>query len=229
MSLDNLPDDVYNVWTSPPDDGYHFTTTLFVGSFELASLLDGGAVFSLTWESTIVAILNAALAQGMTPENPEWPLVALYRWGSDSKASSVAGDSDLSIRCVADLRLKLVGIDGSEVLQAFRFRVLRGGSGRGRLLILGAPALDVPPLGVGHRPTLDGHYLPGLGITLPRRESEMVRERLSQISAVFPCEAREAEDIQSAGERTQAVAGAPLCAAASRPGPPDEWARTGDA
>ena len=77
--LDDLPEDVYDQWASPPEDGYHFTTNLYVGKCELPTLLDGGAVFSLTWEATLVALLNSALSQGMTPENPEWPLAALYR------------------------------------------------------------------------------------------------------------------------------------------------------
>ena len=53
--------------------------------------------------------------------------------------------------------------------------VLRGVWDTPRLLFLGAPALDVPPLGLGHRATINGHHLPGLGLILERVEADSVR------------------------------------------------------
>ena len=76
----------------------------------------------------------------------------------------------------------------------FRLRLLRGGWEKPLLIILGAPALDAPPLGIGHRPTLQGHFLPGLDITVTRLEAGAVQQKLVSIAAVFgdieaPCSA----------------------------------------
>ena len=77
----------------------------FVYGLALRTLLDGGAVFSLTWEATLVYIINHAIAQGKTPSDPAWPIAALMEWGRDSVASSVAERGDLSVRGMVDLRL----------------------------------------------------------------------------------------------------------------------------
>ena len=124
-SLDDLPPDVWER-TGKPADGYHFTTVLHAGADAVSTLLDGGAVFSLTWEATLVYIINSAPRQGLTPDSVEWPIAGLYDWGSDSSASSVNGSGDLAIRGEVDLRLGAHGIDGQKALQVFRFRLLRG-------------------------------------------------------------------------------------------------------
>merc|ERR1712039_996220 len=106
----------------------------------------------------------------------------------------VADQGDLQIRGMIDLRLAFAGLDGTRVLRVFRFRLLRGGWSRPPLVILGAPALGAPPLGIGHRPTLQGHFLPGLDLTVERLEADAVAAKLLSIAAVFsydaaPCDA----------------------------------------
>ncbi|CAK0865466.1 unnamed protein product, partial [Prorocentrum cordatum] len=176
-----------SAWTQvrEPDDGYHYLCHTHVYGLGIRTLLDGRAVFSLTWEATIVSIINSAIAEGKSPEDPDWPIAGLMHWGRDSKASSVADKGDLKIRGMVDLRLAFDGLDGTRVVRVFRLRLLRGGWDRPLLIILGAPALDTPPLGIGHRPTLQGHYLPGLGITVKRAEADAVQAKLLTIAAVF--------------------------------------------
>ncbi|CAK0835569.1 unnamed protein product [Prorocentrum cordatum] len=198
--LDQIP---ASAWTQvqEPDDGYHYLCHTHVYGLSIRTLLDGGAVFSLTWEATIVSIINSAIAEGKSPEDPDWPIAGLMHWGRDSKASSVADKGDLKIRGMVDLRLAFEGLDGTRVVRVFRLRLLRGGWDRPFLIILGAPALDAPPLGIGHRPTLQGHYLPGLGITVKRAEADAVQAKLLTISAVFSeCDAdkRRGEDRRAA-------------------------------
>merc|ERR1711920_474115 len=176
QDLDEIP---ASAWTqvAEPDDGYHFLCRTYVYELGVQTLLDGGAVFSLTWEATVVSIINSAMAEGKTPDDPEWPIAGLMHWGRDSKASSVADQGDLKIRGMVDLRLAFVGLDGRRVLRVFRLRLLRGGREKPLLVILGAPALDAPPLGIGHRPTLQGHFLPGLDITVKRVEADAVQAK----------------------------------------------------
>ena len=134
-----------------------------------STLLDGGAILSLVWENTLVAIVNHATAQGKTVDDPGWPLAYLAHWDRDSSASSVAGESDLRVCGLVDLRVELRTTSGERVMHVFRFRILRGGFTKPPFLLVGAPALDAPPLGIGHRPQLNGHYFPGLGITVIHR------------------------------------------------------------
>ena len=91
----------------------------------------------------------------------------------------------MPIRGSVDLRLELRGTDGSAVMVVFRLKILRGGWDKPHFLLLGAPALDAPPLGLGHRPLLHGHYFPALGLTVERKEAIEVQSKLLSIGAVF--------------------------------------------
>merc|ERR1712039_44156 len=99
---------------------------------------------------------------------------------------------------MVDLRLTFEGLDGTKALKVFRLRLLRGGWDKSPLIILGAPALDAPPLGIGHRPTLQGHYLPGLDLAVKRLEADAVAAKLLSIAAVFSFDAAPCDAIGSA-------------------------------
>ena len=115
----------------------------------------------------------------------DWPIAGLLHWGRDSQASSVAEKGDLRNPGMVDLRLVFAGLGWTWVRRVFRFRLLCGGWGRLQLIILGAPALDTPPLGIGHRPTLQGHYLPGLDVAVKRAEADAMQANLLAIAAIF--------------------------------------------
>ena len=125
-----------------PRDGYHFLCEMYVYDRPFNTLLDGGGIFSLVWEGTLVAIVNHAIAQGKSAKDPEWPLAFLAHWDRDSSASSVAGESDLRVYGLVDLRVELRTTSGERVLHVFRFRILRGGFEKPQFLLVGAPALD---------------------------------------------------------------------------------------
>ena len=56
-------------------------------------------------------------------------------------------------------------------------RIARAGStGAWRGLVLGAPVLDIPPLGLGHEPRLGGHYFKALGFMTLRLEDSTVQK-----------------------------------------------------
>ncbi|CAK0832647.1 unnamed protein product [Prorocentrum cordatum] len=110
--LDQIPASAW-AQVQEPDDGYHYLCHTHVYGLSIRTLLDGGAVFSLTWEATIVSIINGAIAEGKSPEDPDWPIAGLMHWGRDSKASSVADKGDLKIRGMVDLRLAFEGLGGT--------------------------------------------------------------------------------------------------------------------
>ena len=76
-SLDSLP---WESMTEPPS-GYQDRTVVECAGRPAEMLLDTGAAFSFVFEEVIVAILNQAVADGLTSESPEWPLAGLYQWG----------------------------------------------------------------------------------------------------------------------------------------------------
>ena len=46
------------------------------------TLLDSGAGTAALSEELLCAILNQAIANGLTPESEDWPLAGLEYWGS---------------------------------------------------------------------------------------------------------------------------------------------------
>ena len=106
--------------------------------------------------------------------------------GGDSKASTVAKTSDqqhaaLHVMGVVLMRVTLRAISSQEVAQIFKLRILRAGCTSWTGILLGAPALDQSPLGLGHRATLGGHVLAGLGIVLPRLEEHIIQQGLEGV------------------------------------------------
>ena len=190
--LSELPSDVWELVAEPPP-GYHYRTHAFTPGVTWDTLLDGGAAFSLIAEESLVHGINCAIASGCTPDSKDWPLAGMQWWGADSKANTVSKSSDkapasLSVMGVVLFRATLKAIDGREVVQLFKLRILRAGCSSWTGLLLGAPALDQPPLGLGHRATLAGHVLTGLGLVLPRLEDQLVQQGLEgvQIALVNP-------------------------------------------
>ncbi len=110
--LDGIPAEAWQLVVEP-SDGYHYLCESYVYDKGAQTLLDGGAVFSLTWEATVVAIINHAIALGKTPEDEDWPIAGLVHWGRDSSASSAAERGGLQICGIVDLRLHFEDLDGA--------------------------------------------------------------------------------------------------------------------
>ena len=93
-------------------------------------------------------------------------------------ASTVSAEGSLQLRGRVLLRVTLQDVGGRKERYIFKMFILRRGSGSWPGIILGAPVLDAPPLGLGHRPTLCGHVLTALNLTLPRVEDELINDGL---------------------------------------------------
>ena len=143
----------------------------------------------------MVRLMNWLRATGISEEHPEWPIVrGPMHWGEDQQASSIASKGDLVVMGMVDLRLRfrekpIFDFPGASAEKVFRFRILRDGWDMPDMFVLGAPALDASPAGIGHVPQPRGHHFAGLGhggITVPRLEAEAVRERFeASVAAIF--------------------------------------------
>ncbi len=162
-----------------PPSGYHYRTLTQVGVEEVETLLDGGSVFSLMSEEYFVELINSATSRGMTPAHEDWPIAGLQHWGADSPASTMSKGPALLLRAIVLLRMTLKGLGGERHRMVVRVRIARSGSiGRWRGIILGAPVLDAPPLGLGHEPRVGGHYFRALGFMTLRLEESSVQKGL---------------------------------------------------
>ena len=68
-------------WYRKRDLLANFRTVTLVGKVPTETLIDGGACLSSTSEESVVIAINGALAQGMKPGKPGWPVLALEYWG----------------------------------------------------------------------------------------------------------------------------------------------------
>ena len=109
-----------------------------------------------------------------------WPVVALEHCGCEESATGVSRGSPLRIIGAVVLRARMVGVDGREATQLFRFKIFALGTCSWQGLIVGGPALEQAPVGIGFRPTLAGHVFEALGLVLPRIEHQDVQQRLDQ-------------------------------------------------
>ena len=145
-----------------------------VGREDVVALLDGGSVFSL-----MVELLNAAISSGMTAQSEDWPVAGLQWWGPDQTASTMSQGPALALRAVILLRITIVGLKGEQHRMVTRVRVARSGSiVKWRGVILGAPFLDAPPLGLGHIPKVGGHFFQALGFLAKRLEEKAIQDGL---------------------------------------------------
>ena len=182
--LGDLPPEA---WTrvAKPSAGYNYRTLATVLGRRYEVLIDTGAATNVVSEELVVRLVNAAVSQGLTPEHEDWPVFALEEWGSEEEATGVSRDAPLRIIGSVVLRLTLEGVDGRKVDQLFRFKVFALGCSSWHGFILGGPALEPPPVGLGYRPSLAGHVFEGLGIVMPRVEEHLVEGRMNSI---FFCE-----------------------------------------
>ena len=98
--------------------------------------------------------------------------------GGRDVATGVGAGADLGVSCCAVLRVTLLGVDGRQVEQLFRLKVFDAWACSYRGLILGGPALEPLPLGLGFRASLAGHVFDPLGLVCPRLEEATVTQRM---------------------------------------------------
>lgn len=112
-------------------------------------------------------------------------MLALEEWGGEDTAMGITKGAPVSIICAAVLRVTLVTVEGRKVPQLFRFKVFRFGTCGWKGLIVGGPALEQAPVGLGFRPSLAGHVLDALGVVLPRVEEPEVASRMCSFGCLF--------------------------------------------
>ena len=62
-----------------PVAGYNYRAEVFVRGTSIIALLDTGASTNAIPEELVVALINGAIGDGLTPQNENWP-VRLERW-----------------------------------------------------------------------------------------------------------------------------------------------------
>ena len=158
-ALEDIPADSWTVIASP-DDGYQYKTWLHFcqgAPIAVETLLDSGAATCAMGEQLAIEILNHSMAQGIGPGHRDWPLVAVETWGGAvpggtcEGATGVAVNSPLRVVGRITLKTRFLGMDGREGEVPVRFKVFKAGDCGWRGAILGAPALESGPRGLGRR------------------------------------------------------------------------------
>ena len=90
---------------------YHYLCDIYNLTQRVDCLLDGGAIYSVMYESTLLKMMNHALEHGFWWDDPEWPVKNLQHWGYSSHASSVGGNDDLDVLGIAAVELSFHGVD----------------------------------------------------------------------------------------------------------------------
>ena len=112
------------------------------------------------------------------PNDEVWPLVALQHWGANEDATGVAANSPLTIigRCV--LKTIFIGMDGRKATEFCAFKLFKAGCCGWKGAILGGPALESEPLGLGFQTKPHAHVLRRHGLALPHLEQSSVDRRM---------------------------------------------------
>ena len=79
-----------------PVAGYNYRAEVFVRGTSIIALLDTGASTNAIPEELVVALINGAIGDGLTPQNENWP-VRLERWKGSETVTGVARGQDLTI------------------------------------------------------------------------------------------------------------------------------------
>ena len=180
-----------------PPAGYNYRVEAHVIGQSFAVLLDTGASVSAVPEEIIVGLLNEAFDQGLTPEDPAWP-VQLERWDKEEKVPGVRKDRPMEVIGAAVVPLVFTGANGAQRTQRLRFKIFRRGSSTWMGFIVGGPSLEAGPVGLGLRTTPEGHYLETLGLCCPRQEASEVRRLREACGVAGPSSSDEESSEDSA-------------------------------
>ena len=149
--------------------------TKVLGTF-VETLLDGGAGSNHVTEELVVSILNKAVAMGLKPNDPKFPVVQLEQWVYPEFVHGIASGSPVPLKGAVVLRVRLQEgtdvhncVDGHELF--VRCKIAARGTSDWHGLILGGRALDCEARrGLGFRPGPESHVFDTLGARIPRCE-----------------------------------------------------------
>ena len=126
------------------------------------SLLDTGAATAVMSEELVIGILNHAVANGLNPKSEDWLLKSLQYWGgarqpgdSSEEGTGVAEGAPLQIVARVVLLTIFVGINGKKAVVPIYYKVFKKGHCKWKGAILGGPALEAAPAGLGFKPQSD--------------------------------------------------------------------------
>ena len=116
--------------------------------------------------------IQSIAKERITPDSPNYPIVTLEKYEEPSSVVGVGGDVMYSTYgCVLRAEFVRQSIKpGSEhnPTRDLYFKVLPRGCADVAGILLGYPALDAAPYGLGLQPTESTHFFKEVGINMPR-------------------------------------------------------------
>ena len=169
-SLSELPAE----WIeSTPDRpaGYCAQTLLRFGGLEIVTMLDSGATCSVMPEEVALTILAAAESKGLDWENGDHPVRHIWRIQESSSIEGINSGAPLEIKFALTLKAEFRAPGEQRgVFKEIYFKVFPKGTCSLPGIILGYPALDSAPYGLGWQVQSTVHTFHALCVSLPRIE-----------------------------------------------------------
>jgi len=174
-TLDDVETDEFEMKDTARPPGNSSQALIRFGGQECVALLDSGATCSALPEEVAVAIISHALRQvekGVyTQESPKYPVVRVQRFVRRPRIDGVAAKAPIEVRYALVLNAEFVPVEAHEgPTKAMYFQVFPKGMCSVPGVIVGFPALDCEPYGLGWvvHPTV--HTFRSLQVSLPRLE-----------------------------------------------------------
>ena len=157
----------------PP--GYSTQTILRFGGLDVPALLDSGATVSALPEEVAATIIAHALDQvdaGVyAMDSEKYPVVGIQRFVTQPRIDGVATGAPITVKHSIVLRADFVPARATEgPTKALYFQVFPKRSCQVPGVIIGFPALDCEPHGLGWQIQPTVHTFRALGVSLPRLE-----------------------------------------------------------
>ena len=127
------------------------------------ALLDSGSTTNAVSEEVVISVVNRARSRGLVPEDEAWP-IKLERWEDIDGAGGIGLGRHLKIIGAVVMPVKFGGYGHRNVPQPMKFMIFAMGTCRWTGLVIGAPSLELQPLGLGVRTDSGGHSLLSFGI-----------------------------------------------------------------
>merc|ERR1712194_94401 len=147
---------------------------LHFGGLGVTTLLDSGATCNAMPEEVLITILTHLKEKGQEklygPDNP-YPLTRLYHYTNSAPLDGIAAGATMSVCYGASFEVEFRGVGTSKGPKtALHFKIFPKGKCEIPGVLIGFPALDTVPHGLGHRVQQTVHVFDALGVSLPRLE-----------------------------------------------------------